>query len=36
MPQILLVGSDDYDSKPIEFGRVSEKIENLLLVRKSS
>ena len=30
------VGCDDYDTKPIEFGRLSEKIENLLLVRKSS
>jgi hypothetical protein len=36
MPQILLVGWDDYDTKPVEFGRLSEKIENLLLVRKSS
>ena len=30
------VGCDDYDTKPVEFGRLSEKIENLLLVRKSS
>ena len=30
------VGFDDYDTKPVEFGRLSEKIENLLLVRKSS
>jgi two-component system cell cycle response regulator DivK len=30
------VGCDDYDTKPIEFARLSEKIENLLLVRKSS
>jgi two-component system cell cycle response regulator DivK len=30
------VGCDDYDTKPIEFGRLSEKIENLLVVRKSS
>jgi CheY-like chemotaxis protein len=29
------VGCDDYDTKPIEFARLSEKIENLLLVRKS-
>ena len=28
-------GCDDYDTKPIEFGRLSEKIENLLVVRKS-
>ena len=36
MPKILLVGCDDYDTKPVEFGRLSEKIENLLQVRKSS
>ena len=30
------VGCDDYDTKPVEFGRLSEKIDNLLLVRKSS
>ena len=30
------VGCDDYDTKPVEFARLSEKIENLLLVRKSS
>ena len=30
------VGCDDYDTKPIEFGRLSEKIDNLLLVRKTS
>jgi len=30
------VGCDDYDTKPVEFGRLSEKIENLLVVRKSS
>jgi two-component system cell cycle response regulator DivK len=30
------VGCDDYDTKPIEFGRLSEKIDNLLVVRKSS
>jgi len=29
-------GCDDYDTKPIEFNRLSEKIENLLAVRKSS
>ena len=29
-------GCDDYDTKPVEFGRLSEKIENLLLVRKTS
>jgi two-component system cell cycle response regulator DivK len=29
-------GCDDYDTKPIEFGRLSEKIDNLLTVRKSS
>jgi CheY-like chemotaxis protein len=27
-------GCDDYDTKPIEFGRLSEKIENLLTVKK--
>jgi CheY-like chemotaxis protein len=30
------VGCDDYDTKPVEFGRLSEKIDNLLLVRKPS
>jgi CheY-like chemotaxis protein len=30
------VGFDDYDTKPVEFGRLSEKIDNLLLVRKTS
>jgi len=30
------VGCDDYDTKPVEFGRLSEKIENLLLVKKPS
>ena len=30
------VGIDDYDTKPVEFGRLNEKIDNLLLVRKSS
>ena len=29
------VGFDDYDTKPVEFARLSDKIENLLLVRKS-
>jgi two-component system cell cycle response regulator DivK len=29
-------GCDDYDTKPIEFGRLSEKIENLLVARKVS
>ena len=27
-------GCDDYDTKPVEFGRLSEKMENLLTVRK--
>jgi len=27
-------GCDDYDIKPVEFGRLSEKIENLLAVKK--
>ena len=27
-------GCDDYDFKPVEFGRLSEKIENLLTVKK--
>jgi two-component system cell cycle response regulator DivK len=30
------VGCDDYDTKPVEFARLSEKIDNLLLVRKPS
>jgi CheY-like chemotaxis protein len=30
------VGCDDYDTKPIEFGRLSEKIESLLVARKLS
>ena len=30
------VGFDDYDTKPVEFGRLSEKIDNLLLARKTS
>ena len=29
-------GCDDYDTKPIEFERLSEKIENLLGVKKPS
>jgi CheY-like chemotaxis protein len=29
-------GCDDYDTKPIEFSRLSEKIENFLLVKKLS
>ena len=29
-------GCDDYDTKPVDFGRLSEKIENFLLVRKVS
>lgn len=29
------VGCDDYDTKPVEFVRLIEKIENLLLVRKA-
>jgi len=28
-------GCDDYDTKPVEFGRLSEKIESLLTVKKS-
>ena len=28
-------GCDDYDTKPVEFGRLSEKIDNLLLVKKT-
>ena len=27
-------GCDDYDTKPVDFGRLSEKIENLLLEKK--
>ena len=27
-------GCDDYDTKPVEFVRLSEKIENLLTVKK--
>lgn len=29
-------GCDDYDTKPVEFARLSEKIENLLVARKPS
>jgi CheY-like chemotaxis protein len=29
-------GCDDYDTKPIDFGRLSEKIENFLLAKKES
>jgi two-component system, cell cycle response regulator DivK len=28
------VGCDDYDTKPVDFGRLSEKIDSLLLIRK--
>jgi len=27
-------GCDDFDTKPVEFGRLSDKIENLLTVKK--
>jgi len=27
-------GCDDYDTKPVEFGRLREKMENLLMVKK--
>ena len=27
-------GCDDYDTKPVEFGRLNEKMENLLAVKK--
>jgi CheY-like chemotaxis protein len=27
-------GCDDYDTKPVDFGRLSEKIDNLLTVKK--
>jgi CheY-like chemotaxis protein len=30
------VGCDDYDTKPVEFVRLSEKIENLLVEKKVS
>ena len=29
-------GCDDYDTKPVEFARLNEKIENLLMARKRS
>ena len=29
-------GCDDFDTKPVDFGRLSEKIERLLLVRRPS
>ena len=29
-------GCDEYDTKPVDFGRLSEKIENLLLEKKLS
>lgn len=29
-------GCDDYDTKPVEFARLSDKIENFLVVRKPS
>src|ERR1700704_325259 len=30
----LEAGCDEYDTKPVEFGRLSEKMENLLTVKK--
>jgi two-component system, cell cycle response regulator DivK len=30
------VGCDDYDTKPVDFGRLSEKIESLILEKKLS
>lgn len=32
----LEAGCDDFDTKPVDFGRLSEKMEKLLLVRKTS
>ncbi len=32
----LEVGCDDYDTKPVDFGRLSEKIESLILEKKLS
>ncbi len=32
--KLLETGCDDYDTKPVEFGHLSEKIENLLTVKK--
>ena len=29
-------GCDDYDTKPVEFARLSEKIENLLVAKRVS
>lgn len=29
------VGCDDYDTKPVDFGRLTEKIENVLLEKKA-
>jgi CheY-like chemotaxis protein len=31
----LEAGCDEYDTKPVEFGRLSEKIDSLLTVKKS-
>ena len=36
MQTIPLVGCDDFDTKPVEFARLNEKIENLELVKKWS
>ena len=30
----LEAGCDDYDTKPVEFSRLSEKIDNLLLIKR--
>ena len=32
----IAAGCDDYDTKPVDFGRLSEKIESLLLEKKPS
>ena len=32
----IVAGCDEYDTKPVDFGRLSEKIENLLLEKKLS
>jgi two-component system cell cycle response regulator DivK len=29
------VGCDDYDTKPVDFGRLTEKIENVLMEKKA-